>query len=618
MESVITALLASELAARHQLNAIVTYREGTPAKRILAFGDGLVRLAVWCRGSGDRIVHIHATVRGSLVRKAVCVVVAKALGRPVLLQVHAGALEVEKEHGAGGVRTRLLAAGFRRADETVSVSAATAGALERCFGLRDVGVVPNPAPVPVRGRPASEGPSGRSVRVLYLGGFLNPVKGGDVLLEALPEVLAASVVVLLAGPGEPPALPFEHGAPVSWGGWLEAEAKEQAIREADILVLPSISEGLPMALLDGLSNGLAVVATRVGGIPEVVDDEVEALLVEPGDPQALARAVTRLAGDEGLRGRLGDAGRSRARRLTAEEVVSVLDQRYRRLAGTHAKRGSEPAPRSLYNRSAHVVFLAYHSIADDGPEFLSLAPETFERQLALLRRRGYRSGGHAELGSLVRGEVPRVPTVFLTFDDGYRDTYDVARPLLEAYGFRAIVFALPTLMDSGDALAWHQVHEAARRWPQIMRSMTWEMAEEMAAAGHEFGAHTLTHPRLTEIDDEQLVAELAGSRSRIVERLGSCESVAYPFGQCDPRVARAAERAGFTAGFSLPFGAQRSATRFTIPRVNVDERDTPLRFGLKISGPGRRLLLSPLKPALRQMLGRGGHPGTRYAPPPST
>lgn len=616
MAAVMSALLASELAARHRLDVIVTHRMGGRASRVTIFVHALLQLTRWCRGSGSRVVHIHAAVRGSLVRKALCVVLARGLGRPVLLHVHAGGAEVDAEAAhASGPRTRLLATALGRANAIVAVSGATARALERSFRLSDVGIVPNPAPAPVE-RVADR--PGAPVRALYLGGFADPVKGGAVLVRALAELPDESLELIFAGPGTPPpALVSRWHATASWRGWLDGPEKDEALAEADILVLPSLSEGLPVALLEGLVNGLAVVASSVGGIPEVVDDERDALLVQPDDPRALADALTRLVADPDLRRRVGEAGRARASGLTGAEVVDSLDERYRRLAGQGRQVSHLGKPRKLNNRSPDVVFLSYHSIADEGPAFLSLPPDTFERQLARLRAGGYRSGAHADLRRLARGEALPQRTVFLTFDDGYRDTYEVAGPLLESYGFRAMVFLLPTVLADGGPLRWPEVESATRRWPHIMRAMTWKMAEEMAAAGHEFGAHTLTHPRLPEVDGEQLAHELGDSRARIAERLGTCASVAYPFGECDGRVASAAARAGFEFGFTLPFGAQRGASPLTIPRINVDHRDDGARFSFKLSGPGRRLMLSPVKPALRVALRRARRPDTRYAAPAS-
>ena len=84
------------------------------------------------------------------------------------------------------------------------------------------------------------------------------------------------------------------------------------LAEAGIFVLSSRSEGLPMSVIEAMAAGLPVVATAVGGIPELVEHERTGILVPPGDARALAAALSRLAGDAGLRQRMGEAGRARA------------------------------------------------------------------------------------------------------------------------------------------------------------------------------------------------------------------------------------------------------------------------------------------------------------------
>jgi glycosyltransferase involved in cell wall biosynthesis len=102
----------------------------------------------------------------------------------------------------------------------------------------------------------------------------------------------------------------------------------QLVPGADLLLLTSISEGIPLSVIEGMAAGLPIVATRVGGVPEVVEDGVTGLLAPAGDAEALAERVVALAGDPELRGRLGDAGRRRALERFSE---ARMQEEYRRL-----------------------------------------------------------------------------------------------------------------------------------------------------------------------------------------------------------------------------------------------------------------------------------------------
>ena len=131
-------------------------------------------------------------------------------------------------------------------------------------------VVPNARPG-VAGRSTATPARERVPRVAYLGGFANPAKGGDLLLEALGRIpVDTPLRVTLAGPGEPPALRSAAHEGVEWVGWLDPEAKDRLLRAAEIFVMPSRSEGLPMALLEAMAYGMAVVATDVGGIGDAL------------------------------------------------------------------------------------------------------------------------------------------------------------------------------------------------------------------------------------------------------------------------------------------------------------------------------------------------------------
>jgi glycosyltransferase involved in cell wall biosynthesis len=147
-------------------------------------------------------------------------------------------------------------------------------------------------------------------------------KGFRVLVEAVAGL--PGIQVAIAGEGDLrdalAAEIAERGAPVSLVGPLQRDDMARALAAADVIAVPSVVDsagnvdGLPNSLLEALAAGAAVVASRVAGIPEVVRDDENGLLVPGNDAGALRQAIVRLTGDAALRARLGAAARHRAER----------------------------------------------------------------------------------------------------------------------------------------------------------------------------------------------------------------------------------------------------------------------------------------------------------------
>ena len=136
--------------------------------------------------------------------------------------------------------------------------------------------------------------------------------------------------MLLAGPGQgPDSLPGQ----ARWAGWLDEAAKDRAFKSADLFAMPSLSEGLPVALLEAMARGLPIVVSRVGGVPEVATDGVDAVLVEPGNSAELASRLGDLVEDPERRRELGEAATGRVRRLADDDVYGRLDRIYAELTG---------------------------------------------------------------------------------------------------------------------------------------------------------------------------------------------------------------------------------------------------------------------------------------------
>lgn len=195
--------------------------------------------------------------------------------------------------------------------------------------------------------------------VLLILATLWPYKGHADLLQALDrcrESLPKDWLLLAAGrdQGAGPSLERQTAAlgltdNVRWLG--ECDDIRGLLAAGDISLLVSHQEGFPVSILEGMAAGLPVIATRVGGSAESIDEGVTGLLVPPGDPTALAEAILALAGDPARRARMGAAGRARlAERFSLDACVEAHARLYRALladeTGPLQTRLEESAPRA--------------------------------------------------------------------------------------------------------------------------------------------------------------------------------------------------------------------------------------------------------------------------------
>jgi glycosyltransferase involved in cell wall biosynthesis len=274
----------------------------------------LVRLV---RGGSFDLVHAHGQ------DAAILAVATRPLhGARVVVTRHVidEPSRTRRERWRAGAALAALA----RADARVTVSQAAASRLAELLGPRhsDIRVIRNGVDLE-RFAPGSRREAARTalglepddLAMLALA-VLREGKGHDVLLGAMPGVLAevprARLLVAGAGETEPAlrALAAPLGKAVDFLG-ARADAPD-LLAASDVVVLASLAEALPTALMEAAAAGRPCVATRVGGVPEIVEDGVTGLLVPPGDSAALARALIRLAREAALRVGMGRAARERA------------------------------------------------------------------------------------------------------------------------------------------------------------------------------------------------------------------------------------------------------------------------------------------------------------------
>lgn len=251
--------------------------------------------------------------------------------------------------------------------------------------------------------------------------------------------------------------------------------------------------------------------------------------------------------------------------------------------------------------AARLPILTYHAIQDaPGPVFTP--PAVFESHLAALREAGYSTVRASDVIAWLRGEA-NLPerSVVLTFDDGYESLYAEAWPRLRAHGFTGMVFVIADYC--GKSNRWPGHHASIPTAPLL----SWDQIGEMAASGDwELGAHTRSHPVLTQLSAGQAEDEIAGSKQLIAQHTGAQARVfAYPYGAYNSGVeavvkrhfeAAATVRLGFIRRQSDPYRLARIDSYYLTPGM-IGKMGT-LSFLLYLTGRallrGVRRLVSPL------------------------
>jgi glycosyltransferase involved in cell wall biosynthesis len=189
---------------------------------------------------------------------------------------------------------------------------------------------------------------GPTIRILFVG-YIRPEKGIEYLLDAVSQLMTSQPWELyIVGPSDFPPYRRQLDAIVAsrgiqerlfWTGYSSyGEPLFEYLRTADLLVLPSLSEGTPHVLVEARANGLPCISTTVGGVPTSVTDGYDALLVPPKNSHALARAIDRVIRDGDLRRALIRNGLVSSRAHTLERFVGiVLDQLTRNFAEAAAR-----------------------------------------------------------------------------------------------------------------------------------------------------------------------------------------------------------------------------------------------------------------------------------------
>lgn len=334
ISAVINELLRSPLTTEFAFQHIASQRDD-----LRRFGKFVLTLTslwrfvlalVWWR---PQLIYIHVGSNASLYRKAFFIALARACRQTILTHFHAGDFD-HYYHRQPRLGQWWIRYGLRQSHKLMAVSQASAQRLRELLPSALITVIPNG--INTAAFAQTQPPQDSFVRLLFVGA-MGKLKGERDLLQAVRSIVARNVPLRLAllGHGaetiDPLCQQFQLQSFIEHLGPVPHNERYAFFQRADIFVLPSYGEGMPMAVLEAMAAGLPVIATRVGGIPELIDDCVEGFLIEPGDVDVLANRIALLVTDETLRRQMGARARAKAQQFDQATMVTQLTQEIRQL-----------------------------------------------------------------------------------------------------------------------------------------------------------------------------------------------------------------------------------------------------------------------------------------------
>jgi glycosyltransferase involved in cell wall biosynthesis len=317
----------SEVNIRH----IITYEDGTIAIKLIIFLKAICNF-LWVLTTQEvDIVQCEISQRGSILRQVIIVLLAWAFRKPIILHAHGSQFHLFYAGLANSIQ-KLVNWVFGKCQRLIVLSESWKSFYMENLGLKPEQVLVFYNPVKIPAEVPHRSVSGK-VNLLFLG-RIGERKGAFDLIKAfslLPTEYQTRASLIMAGDGDieqaqslVTTLKLEEY--IKLPGWIGSDKRDILLTEADVFLLPSYNEGLPLAMLEAMAWELPVVVTPVGGIPEIVTNSENGLIVNPGNVEQLSDAVKSLIGNEALRLSLGSKARISVFGLDIKNHwVSLLD-----------------------------------------------------------------------------------------------------------------------------------------------------------------------------------------------------------------------------------------------------------------------------------------------------
>lgn len=284
-----------------------------------------------------KIVHLHSAADGSFWRKTKLLGLAKIMRRKVILHIHASRFKAFYDEGDSQKKKWILS-NLKKADILICLSESWRQWFES-IGVQSnkIEVLHNITAYPQlleNKKPLDS----RPVHFLFLG-EIGPRKGVFDILRGLSnhrDVLENKIELRIGGNKMENELrkAIEDGGLekfVRFEGWVSGVKKIELLNWADVFILPSFNEGLPISILEAMSYKMPIISTNVGGIPEIVENAVNGVIVKPGDDEAIYKAIKRYVEDKSLVKNEGIISFSKVQSYLPDFVMNHLKNVYENL-----------------------------------------------------------------------------------------------------------------------------------------------------------------------------------------------------------------------------------------------------------------------------------------------
>lgn len=281
--------------------------------------------------TGKNIFHFHMASKGSFLRKSILINICLLMKVPIIIHIHGAKFDQFLEQSSSRKKEKIIKL-LNSANKVIVLSQKWKRFFSKYLNSDKIEIISNPSSTFDGTYKINQ--NQENLKIIFTG-KIGERKGTYDLIKAIKQISNRSFTLNIYGDGENARLKkmisrYELSNHVKVYNWLSHDQITNLYDNSNLLVLPSYAEGLPMSILEAIGRGLPVIATNVGGIPELVHDGHNGFLVRPGDISSLAKKIEILIENKSLRERMGNNSLKLARKkFSINKINNRIEKLYK-------------------------------------------------------------------------------------------------------------------------------------------------------------------------------------------------------------------------------------------------------------------------------------------------